>query len=78
MKMTDAKADVKVDISFNTNNGLRAATLIKFYKQTYPPLAKLIYVLKQFLLQRNLNEVSQKMSKVIPISRIVHTVFRIF
>merc|ERR1719208_740793 len=57
VKMTDAKADVKVDISFNTDNGIRAATLIKFYKQTYPPLAKLIYVLKQFLLQRDLNEV---------------------
>ena len=58
VKMTDDKTDVKVDISFNTDNGLRAASLIKFYTQTFPPLAKLIYVLKQFLLQRNLNEVS--------------------
>lgn len=70
--MTDAKADVKVDISFNTDNGLRAATLIKFYKQTYPPLAKLIYVLKQFLLQRNLNEVcdaKQVFKKLVLVAR---------
>ena len=58
IKLMDKTSRVKVDISFNTDNGIRAATLIKFYKQTYPPLAKLIYVLKQFLLQRNLNEVS--------------------
>lgn len=57
VKMTDDKTGIKVDISFNTVNGIRAAELIKFYKKTYPPLAKLIYVLKQFLLQRSLNEV---------------------
>lgn len=55
--MTDVETGIKVDISFNTVNGIRAADLIKFYKKTYPPLAKLIYVLKQFLLQRGLNEV---------------------
>ena len=30
----------------------------ELYKKQYPALQKLIYVLKQFLLQRDLNEVS--------------------
>ena len=38
-------------------NGLRSAELVKIYKKQYPALQKLIYVLKQFLLQRDLNEV---------------------
>ena len=38
-------------------NGLRSAELVKLYKKQYPALQKLIYVLKQFLLQRDLNEV---------------------
>ena len=48
----------KVDISFNMANGLRSAELVKIYKKQYPALQKLIYVLKQFLLQRDLNEVN--------------------
>ena len=48
---------IKVDISFNMANGLRAAELIKHFKKRYPALPKLIYVLKQFLYQRDLNEV---------------------
>ena len=47
----------QVDISFNMANGLRSAELVKIYKKQYPALQKLIYVLKQFLLQRDLNEV---------------------
>ena len=39
-------------------NGLRSAELVKIYKKQYPALQKLIYVLKQFLLQRDLNEVN--------------------
>ena len=48
---------MKVDISFNMENGLRTAELVKMYKKQFPALQKLIYVLKQFLLQRDLNEV---------------------
>ena len=48
---------MKVDISFNMQNGLRTAELVKMYKKQFPALQKLIYVLKQFLLQRDLNEV---------------------
>ena len=58
VKMTDRETEIRVDISFNMDNGLRAAELVKLYKKRYPSLPKLTYVLKQFLLQHDLNEVS--------------------
>lgn len=57
IKLTDQETEVKVDISFNVETGVKAATLIKDYVQKYPVLPYLIFVLKQFLLQRDLNEV---------------------
>lgn len=57
IKLTDSVSQVKVDISFNMESGVRSAELIKEYKRKYPVLSKLVLVLKQFLLQRNLNEV---------------------
>jgi len=39
------------------NNGVKSAELIKEYSARYPVLSSLVYVLKQFLLQRDLNEV---------------------
>lgn len=57
VKMTDKETDLKVDISFNMINSVRAAELIRIYMRTYPCLPYLVFVLKQFLLQRNLNEV---------------------
>ena len=54
---------MKVDISFNMQNGLRTAELVKMYKKQFPALQKLIYVLKQFLLQRDLNEVRLGLSE---------------
>ncbi|XP_046386425.1 terminal nucleotidyltransferase 4A-like isoform X2 [Ischnura elegans] len=57
VKMTDKKSDVKVDISFNMSNGVKSAELIKSFKKRFPVLSKLVLVLKQFLLQRDLNEV---------------------
>ena len=59
VKMTDRETEIRVDISFNMDNGLRAAELVKLYKKRYPSLPKLTYVLKQFLLQHDLNEVSE-------------------
>lgn len=51
----------QVDISFSSsvvkNNGIRSAELINGYMAEYNCLAKLVLVLKQFLLQRDLNEV---------------------
>lgn len=57
VKLTDAKTDIKIDISFNMNNGVKSANLIKEFMVMYPPLPKLVLVLKQFLLQRDLSEV---------------------
>ncbi|XP_072318105.1 terminal nucleotidyltransferase 4B-like, partial [Eucyclogobius newberryi] len=57
IKLTDSFTEVKVDISFNVKSGVKAACLIKEYKEKYPVLPYLVLVLKQFLLQRDLNEV---------------------
>lgn len=57
IKLTDAHTEVKVDISFNVQSGVKAANLIKDFKRQYPVLPYLVLVLKQFLLQRELNEV---------------------
>uniref|UniRef100_A0A2M4ABS2 polynucleotide adenylyltransferase n=2 Tax=Anopheles triannulatus TaxID=58253 RepID=A0A2M4ABS2_9DIPT len=57
VKLTDRETQVKVDISFNMESGVQSAEFIKDYKQRYPVLEKLVLVLKQFLLQRDLNEV---------------------
>ncbi|XP_061879496.1 terminal nucleotidyltransferase 4B [Entelurus aequoreus] len=57
IKLTDSFTEVKVDISFNIKNGVKAARLIKEFKEKYPVLPYLVLVLKQFLLQRDLNEV---------------------
>ncbi|XP_054153059.1 terminal nucleotidyltransferase 4B-like [Oppia nitens] len=57
IKLTDLKTNVRVDISFNTSNGIKSAKLIKHFKKQFPNLPKLVLVLKQFLLQRDLKEV---------------------
>ncbi|XP_037067880.1 terminal nucleotidyltransferase 4B-like [Pollicipes pollicipes] len=57
IKLTDRRTEVKVDISFNMTNGLVSANQIKQYMTEYPDMPKLVIALKQFLLQRELNEV---------------------
>lgn len=57
IKLTDRLTDVKVDISFNVETGVKAARFIKDHLKKYSVLPYLIFVLKQFLLQRDLNEV---------------------
>lgn len=57
IKLTDHQTEVKVDISFNVETAVRAAQFIKSYLKEYTVLPPLIFVLKQFLLQRELNEV---------------------
>ncbi|XP_043074226.1 terminal nucleotidyltransferase 4A isoform X3 [Puntigrus tetrazona] len=57
IKLTDQETEVKVDISFNVETGIKAASFIKEYVKKYTVLPYLILVLKQFLLQRDLNEV---------------------
>ncbi|XP_071824007.1 terminal nucleotidyltransferase 4B-like isoform X2 [Apostichopus japonicus] len=51
MKLTDAFSQIRVDISFNVKTTTECAKLIEF-----PTLPQLVFVLKQFLLQRDLNE----------------------
>ncbi|XP_058162494.1 terminal nucleotidyltransferase 4A isoform X2 [Dasypus novemcinctus] len=57
IKLTDQETEVRVDISFNMETGVRAAEFIKNCVKKYSLLPYLILVLKQFLLQRDLNEV---------------------
>ncbi|KAM4706126.1 terminal nucleotidyltransferase 4A [Rhinophrynus dorsalis] len=57
IKLTDLETEVKVDISFNVKTGVKAAQFIKDCVKEYALLPYLILVLKQFLLQRDLNEV---------------------
>jgi DNA polymerase sigma len=57
IKILEPKTDLKVDISFNTTNGVKSAELIKKYLIEYPCLRSLVMVLKQFLIQRDFNEV---------------------
>lgn len=57
IKLRHKESDVKVDISFNMASGVQSAQLIKQFKRKFPVLSKLVLVLKQFLLQRDLNEV---------------------
>ena len=72
IKLTDQRTKIKVDISFNMANGLKSVELVKLYRRQFPPLQKLICVLKQFLLQRDLNEVSDRCSQNLQLS---HTCF---
>ncbi|XP_038070014.1 terminal nucleotidyltransferase 4A-like [Patiria miniata] len=57
VKLTDDLTKVKVDISFNMRSGIACAKLIEDFIRQYPRLPYLVFVLKQFLLQRDLNEV---------------------
>jgi len=57
IKVTEIKTDLRIDISFNMINGVKSAALIKEYLLEYPCLRYMAMVLKQFLLQRDLNEV---------------------
>ncbi|XP_074595864.1 terminal nucleotidyltransferase 4B-like [Brevipalpus obovatus] len=57
IKLVEKTTEIQVDISFNTNNGIESAKLIKEFKLEFPNLPKLFLVVKQFLLQRDLNEV---------------------
>ena len=57
VKFTDRFTEVKVDICFNMQSGLLSAKKIKAFLKQYPLLDKLVMIIKQFLYQRNLNEV---------------------
>ena len=57
IKFIDKLTEVKVDISFNQETGVHSVPVLNQFVQQYPALPKLVLVLKQFLTQRQLNEV---------------------
>ncbi|MCP9257869.1 PAP-associated domain-containing protein 5 [Dirofilaria immitis] len=57
VKMVDKDTKIYLDISFNTIQGVRSAKFIEDMKMRYPVLEPLVLVLKQFLMQRQLNQV---------------------
>ena len=57
VKMIDNDTKMFLDISFNTAQGLKAAEYINEMRKLYPLLEPLVYVLKQFLVERSLNQV---------------------
>lgn len=57
VKFVEKKSDVAFDISFDVDNGPKAAEFIKDAISKWPPLRPLCLILKVFLQQRELNEV---------------------
>jgi len=57
IKVVDKRTEVRVDISFNMHNSVLAVELVKHYLEKFPNLRHLVFILKQFLNQRDLNEV---------------------
>lgn len=57
IKFIDKATEIKVDISFNQVYGVPTAQLILQCMQQYPFLSPLAMIIKQFLAQRQLNEV---------------------
>lgn len=57
IKFIDRWTEVHVDISFNQETGLLSAAVINDVVQQFPILPQLMLLIKQFLVQRNLNEV---------------------
>lgn len=57
IKMVDSETNIKIDISFERRNGLNAVRTIESWIQKYPSMRYFVYVIKQFLAKRRLNEV---------------------
>ncbi|GFS80179.1 terminal nucleotidyltransferase 4B [Nephila pilipes] len=57
IRLLHSPSSIRVDISFNMDNGVKSAKLIKKLIKEHPSLPKLVLVLKQFLVHRDLNEV---------------------
>ncbi|CAI4227317.1 unnamed protein product [Auanema sp. JU1783] len=56
VKMVDKDTRLSIDISFNTVQGVKAADYIERVKHEFPVVEPLVLILKQFLIQRNLNQ----------------------
>lgn len=57
IEFIDRESKINIDIPFHNEPTLQVAGLLNEYKQQYPVFVKMILVLKQFLFQRDLNDV---------------------
>ena len=57
LRFTEVTTGVRIDLSSDTHTGPEAASLVKKFIKSYSALPKLLLVIKQFLLQRDFNEV---------------------
>lgn len=57
LKFVDERTDLKVDISFENDSGLRAIGTFLEWKRDYPEAPQLVVIVKQLLAMRGLNEV---------------------
>jgi non-canonical poly(A) RNA polymerase PAPD5/7 len=56
LKIRDKTTALRVDICFNTENGMEGVKVVREYMDTYPEVKYIVCVLKYFLRQRGLNE----------------------
>ncbi|XDG05816.1 hypothetical protein ABKA04_005431 [Annulohypoxylon sp. FPYF3050] len=56
VKFVDSKSHLKVDFSFEKNDGRRAIQTLLDWQKTYPAMPVIVAVMKQFLMMRGLNE----------------------
>lgn len=57
LKFVDKISGLRVDLSFDNDSGLKAINTFQVWKAAYPAMPVIVAVIKQFLLQRGLNEV---------------------
>lgn len=57
LKFVDEYTDLKVDISFENDSGLRAIDTFLDWKRDFPEAPQLVVIIKQLLAMRGLNEV---------------------
>ena len=56
IKIVEKATKLKIDISFNVLTGIQSVEFINMYLLKYPTLKMIIYIIKQFLAQHNLND----------------------
>lgn len=56
VKFTHKATNLSIDICFNQTTGVQAANLMKKFMEAMPPLKPLTFILKYFLVSRDLNE----------------------
>ena len=56
VKYVDSKTGLRVDVSFENVAGVNCIPTFQAWKRDYPAMTLLVYIIKQFLLMRGLNE----------------------